>query len=76
MKRTEDNARFAAEYTDEVLLSAVADALKTASVQASEVADIAGCTPLYAKRRLKDLAERGLLDARIIGNSLCFRLKE
>ena len=76
MKRTDDNARFAAEYTDDVLLNALAKALESASVQASEVADIVGCTSLYAKRRLQDMAERGLIEGRIIGKVWCCKLKK
>lgn len=76
MKRTDNNARFAAEYTDDVLLAGLAKALETASVQASEVADIVGCTSLYAKRRLQDMADRGLIEGKIIGNVWCCRLKK
>jgi len=76
VKRTNNNARFAAEYTDDVLLAAVAKALENPSVQASEVAEIVGCNPLYAKRRLQDMAERGLLEGKLIGNVWCCRLKK
>jgi hypothetical protein len=76
VKRTDNNARFAAEFTDDVLLAAVVKALETPSVQASEVADIVGCNPLYAKRRLQDMADRGLIEGKIIGNVWCCRLKE
>jgi len=76
VKRTDNNARFATQFTDDVLLAAVAKALETPSVQASEVADVVGCNPLYAKRRLQDMADRGLIEGKIIGNVWCCRLKK
>lgn len=75
-KRTEDNARLAVMYTDEQFLDAIVDALKTPSVQSVEVADRVGCSTQYAKRRLQDMADRGLIEGKIIGNVWCCRLKK
>ena len=75
-KRNPMNARFTTVYTDDDFLNAVIKALETASVQSVEVAGIVGCNPEYAKRRLQDMADRGLIEGKIIGNVWCCRLKK
>lgn len=75
-KRTSDNSRFAEVYSEEVFLKALAKALETPSVQPTEVAEHAGCSPRYAKDRLREMAESGLIEGRIIGNVWTYRLKK
>ena len=75
-KRNPHNARFTTVYTDDDFLTAVTKALETASVQSLEVANIVGCNTEYAKRRLQDMADCGLIEGKIIGNVWCCRLKK
>lgn len=65
-----------ARFTKDVMMSALKEALKTASVQPIEVAAIAGCSPRYAKDLLREMAESGLIEGRIIGNVWTYRLKK
>lgn len=65
-----------ARFTDDVMLKALKLALKTASVQPIEVAEHAGCSPRYAKDRLREMLEAGLIDGKIIGNVWTYRLKK
>ena len=75
-KRTPDNARFQKTFTEEILIKSLAEALKHASVQAVEVAEIAGCSVRYAKDLLNEMAAKGLIDSEIIGNVRTYRLKK
>ncbi|KXS39374.1 MAG: hypothetical protein AWU58_2052 [Methanohalophilus sp. T328-1] len=72
--RTENRARFAVQYTDEDFTEAVEEALEKATVSASDVAEIVGCNPRYAKDRLLKLAEEGKLEAEMKGKGWGFRL--
>lgn len=65
-----------ARFTPEVMLEALAKALETASVQPVEVAEHAGCSPRYAKDLLRQMAEDGLIEGKIIGNVWTYRLKK
>lgn len=64
------------KFTSEVMLDALKEALKSASVQPIEVAAIAGCSPRYAKDLLREMADSGLIEGRIIGNVWTYRLKK
>ena len=75
-KRTSDNSRFEEVYSEDVFLNALATALLTASVQPVEVAEHAGCSVRYAKERLREMADSGLIEGRIIGNVWTYRLRK
>jgi ribosomal protein S25 len=74
--RKKDSHLFAEQYTDEAFMKAVKEAMESATVSASEVADILGCNPRYATVRLRELKDQGLLDGTMKGKAWGFRLKK
>jgi hypothetical protein len=71
--RTENKARFAKQYTEEDFLKAVEKCLENATCTATEVAEIVGCHPRFAKDQLLKLVEEGKLTKKQKGTSWGFR---
>lgn len=65
-----------AKFTPEKMIEAISKALENASVQPVEVAEHAGCSPRYAKDLLRQMADEGLIEGKIIGNVWTYRLKK
>lgn len=70
---TDDKGRIAQKYLDDDFLDAV-QAQEPAST--SEVADSVGCTRRNAYERLNDLEDAGLVQSKMIGNSLTWMLDQ
>lgn len=76
MKRTDNGARFAPEWTDEQIIKAVDEALKKASVSVNDVKEVLGCSTQTAKARLLKLKDEGQLKGQMKGKSWGFRLPD
>lgn len=76
MKRSENNARFASEWSDEDIIEAVEEALKKASVSVNDVKEVLGCSTQTAKARLLKLKNEGQLKGQMKGKSWGFRLPD
>lgn len=75
-KQHPETARFTTVYAETDFINAISEALQNPSVQAAEVSEILGCSPEYAKKRLRSMAESGLIEGRIIGNVWTYRLRK
>ena len=75
-KQHPETARFTTVYAETDFLNATNEALQNPSVQAAEVSEILGCSTQYAKKRLKSMADSGLIEGRIIGNVWTYRLRK
>jgi MarR-like DNA-binding transcriptional regulator SgrR of sgrS sRNA len=58
------------------MLESLEKSLQHASVQAVEVAELAGCSVRYAKDLLNEMTANGLIESRIVGNVRTYRLKK
>lgn len=74
--RTENGSRFAKEFEDDEFLKAVDECMAEATCTAAEIAEKVGCNPIFAKKRLLQLADRGKLCKKLKGRTWGFRPKE
>lgn len=75
-KVSEKNGRFEKTYTDSDFIQAVREGLKNPAVPAVEVARLLDCSRDFAKKRIKELEKKGLIESEIIGNMLFVRLPD
>jgi hypothetical protein len=71
--RTETNARFTQEFTDEQFIKAIDKCMENATCSSFEIAEIVGCNPRHAKNRLLQLADQGKIKKKMKGNLWGFR---
>ena len=71
--RTDDNSRFAREYTDEDFMLALVECQANATCTAAEVAERMGCSARYAKDRLSMLASEQKVEKVLRGNAWGFK---
>jgi hypothetical protein len=74
--RTENGVHFATEFSDELFLKAVKKCMDEATCTGAQVAEIIGCNPTVATRRLLKLVEGGKLTNVRRGRSWGFRPKQ
>ena len=70
--KQDENHRFVQTYDDQEFIDAVRE-LEIAAI--SDVADRAGCSKELARIRLNDLAERGRLKKRVVGQQHIFLME-
>lgn len=73
-KKSETSGRFEKTYTDEDFTRAVKTWCEDPAVPAVEVARLLDCSRDFAKKKIKDMEEKGLLKTEVIGNMLFVRL--
>ena len=76
MKNRGNRGSYLVKYTDDVLLTALDEALETPTVTAAEIASIVGCNPRYAVIRLNEMVESGKIEAVMKGNTWGFKHKK